>query len=229
MPKKKAEPLNETIRVFALGGLDEDGKNLTCIEIDGDIYILECGIKFPDSRELLGIEYIVQDFTYLVEHQDSIKGIIITHGHDDHIGSVNELKRKYGILVYIMKEEEEFAESVQYNLSMSFGHPRVIEPDMFFIDGQEVSVLGTKMRALLTPGHTVGGGCYYFPEEKMVFTGDTLFCESVGRSDFPGGNARVLINSVREKLMTLPDDVVVYPGHGPATTIGYEKRANPFV
>ena len=155
--------------------------------------------------------------------------VYITHGHDDHIGSVNELKRKYGILVYIMKEEEEFAESVQYNLSMSFGHPRVIEPDMFFIDGQEVSVLGTKMRALLTPGHTVGGGCYYFPEEKMVFTGDTLFCESVGRSDFPGGNARVLINSVREKLLTLPDDVVVYPGHGPLTSIGHERKYNYFL
>ena len=155
--------------------------------------------------------------------------VYITHGHDDHIGSVNELKRKYGILVYIMKEEEEFAESVQYNLSMSFGHPRVIEPDMFFIDDQEVSVLGTKMRALLTPGHTVGGGCYYFPEEKMVFTGDTLFCESVGRSDFPGGNARVLINSVREKLLTLPDDVVVYPGHGPLTSIGHERKYNYFL
>ena len=155
--------------------------------------------------------------------------VYITHGHDDHIGSVNELKRKYGILVYIMKEEEEFAESVQYNLSMSFGHPRVIEPDMFFIDDQEVSVIGTKMKALLTPGHTVGGGCYYFPEEKMVFTGDTLFCESVGRSDFPGGNARTLIDSVRNKLLTLPDDVVVYPGHGPLTSIGHERKYNYFL
>ena len=155
--------------------------------------------------------------------------VYITHGHDDHIGSVNDLKRAYGTLVYIMKEEEEFAESVQYNLSLSFGHPRVIEPDMFFIDGQEVHVLGTVMKALLTPGHTVGGGCFYFPEEKMVFTGDTLFCESVGRSDFPGGNGRQLIASVREKLMTLPDDVVVYPGHGPLTTIGHERKYNFFL
>ena len=155
--------------------------------------------------------------------------VYITHGHDDHIGSVNDLKRAYGTLVYIMKEEEEFAESVQYNLSLSFGHPRVIEPDMFFIDGQEVHVLGTVMKTLLTPGHTVGGGCFYFPEEKMVFTGDTLFCESVGRSDFPGGNGRQLIASVKEKLMTLPDDVVVYPGHGPLTTIGHERKYNFFL
>ncbi len=155
--------------------------------------------------------------------------VYITHGHDDHIGSVNELKRKYGMLVYIMKEEEEFVESVQYNLSMNFGHPRVIEPDMFFIDGQMVSVLGTGMKVLLTPGHTVGGGCFYFPEEKMVFTGDTLFCESVGRSDFPGGNGRQLIASVKEKLMTLPDDVMVYPGHGPLTSIGHERKYNWFL
>ena len=155
--------------------------------------------------------------------------IYITHGHDDHIGSVNDLKRRYGLLVYMMKEEEEFTESVQYNLSMVFGHPRVIEPDMFFVDGQEVSVLGTKMRALLTPGHTPGGGCYYFPEEKMVFTGDTLFCESVGRSDFPGGSASALIRSIRDKLMTLPDDVSVLPGHGPLSNIGHERRYNPFL
>ena len=155
--------------------------------------------------------------------------IYITHGHDDHIGSVNDLKRRYGVLVYMMKEEEEFTESVLYNLSMVFGHPRVIEPDMFFVDGQEVSVLGTKMRALLTPGHTPGGGCYYFPEEKMVFTGDTLFCESVGRSDFPGGSASALIRSIRDKLMTLPDDVSVLPGHGPLSNIGHERRYNPFL
>lgn len=155
--------------------------------------------------------------------------IYVTHGHDDHIGSVNDLKRTYGSLIYMMKEEEEFVESVQYNLSMSFGHPRVIEPDMFFLDGQEVQVIGTKMKALLTPGHTVGGGCFYFPQEKMVFTGDTLFCESVGRSDFPGGNAGQLIASVREKLLPLPDDVVAYPGHGPLTTIGHERKYNYFL
>ena len=155
--------------------------------------------------------------------------VYLTHGHDDHIGSVNEMKRVYGILVYLMKEEEEFVESVQYNLSMTFGRPRLVEPDMFFIDGQEVSVLGTRMKALLTPGHTPGGGSYYFPDEKMVFTGDTLFCESVGRSDFPGGNGRMLIDSIIGKLMPLPDDTVVYPGHGPLTSIGHERRHNYFL
>lgn len=157
------------------------------------------------------------------------EAILITHGHDDHFGSVNDLKRRYGLLTYIMKEEEEFIISIHFNLSDVFGHPRVTEPDMFFIDGQTVSFIGTKMKALLTPGHTVGGGCYYFPDENMVFTGDTLFQGSVGRSDFPGGDTLALIRSVREKLMPLPDDTVVYPGHGPSTTIGYERRYNPFL
>ena len=85
------------------------------------------------------------------------------------------------------------------------------------------------MKTLLTPGHTVGGGCFYFPEEKIVFTGDTLFRESIGRSDFPGGNTLQLLRSVREKLMTLPDDTVVFPGHGPKTSIGHERKNNPFL
>ena len=145
----------------------------------------------------------------------------LTHGHDDHIGAVNDLKRKYGLLTYIMKEEEEAVISIVYNLSGMMGHPRVTEPDLFFLE--------TRMTALLTPGHTVGGGCYYFPEEKIVFTGDTLFRESIGRSDFPGGDTLQLLRSIKERLMVLPDETVVYPGHGPSTTIGHERAYNPFL
>ena len=166
---------------------------------------------------------------FLAEKEYHPAAIYLTHGHDDHFGAVNELKREFGLLTYIMKEEEEFVQSVNFNLSGLFGHPRVTEPEMFFVDGQKVRVLGTEMTAILTPGHTPGGACYYFPEEKLLFSGDTLFCESVGRSDFPGGNGEQLIRSVREKLMPLPDDVKVYPGHGPDTTIGYERRHNPYV
>lgn len=157
------------------------------------------------------------------------KAILLTHGHDDHFGSVNELRREYGIKTYLMKEEEEVVISIQYNLSSSLGAPRVIEGDMFFVDGQHCPFLGTDMTALLTPGHTPGGGCYYFPEAKVVFTGDTLFRGSIGRSDFPGGDLDQLIGSIREKLLALPDDTVVYPGHGPETTIGYERRNNFFL
>ncbi len=182
----------------------------------------ECLIIDPSD----GYDEIV---SFMEEMKLTPKAIYITHGHDDHIGAVNDLKRRYGLLVYLMKEEEEFIASIQYNLSDTFGHPRAVEADMFFIDGQVLNVLGTQMKAILTPGHTVGGGCYYFPDEKIIFTGDTLFCESIGRSDFPGGDTMELLRSVKGKLMTLPEDVTVYPGHGPATTIGHEKKYNPFV
>lgn len=165
---------------------------------------------------------------WLDQHKARPVAIYLTHGHDDHIGSVNELKRKYSLLCYISKEEEEFVQSTYYNLSDMFGHPRVIEPDMFFLDGQTLNVLGTKVQIILTPGHTVGSECFYFPEEKMLFSGDTLFQESVGRSDFPGGNTLALIGSVK-KLMELPDDARVYPGHGEQTDIRHERKYNPYV
>lgn len=166
--------------------------------------------------------------SWIEDHKVRPAAVYLTHGHDDHIGSVNELKRKYGLLTYISKDEEEFCESTYYNLSQMFGHPRAIEPDLFFVDGQAVKILGTEMTVLFTPGHTVGSACYYFSQEKMLFSGDTLFRESVGRSDFPGGSTLSLIASVR-KLMKLPEDVRVYPGHGGQTTIGHERRYNPYV
>ncbi len=181
----------------------------------------ECLIIDPSD----GYEKIEE---WLAQHKAAPTAIFLTHGHDDHLGSVSELKRRYGILCYISRDEEEFCESTYYNLSQMFGHPRTIEPDMFFLDGQKMKVLGTEMTVLLTPGHTVGSACYYFPAEKILFSGDTLFQESVGRSDFPGGNTLSLIASVK-KLMQLPDDVLVYPGHGGQTSIGHERKYNPYV
>ena len=182
----------------------------------------ECVIIDPSD----GFDEIVR---YIDKEQLAPKAVWLTHGHDDHIGSAADLRSRYDLLIYAMKEEEEALISIQYNLSILTGHPRVVEADMFFIDGQKVPVLGTSMTALLTPGHTVGGGCYYFPEEKIVFSGDTLFLESIGRSDFPGGDTLTLLRSVKEKLLPLPDDTVVYPGHGPATDIGHERKYNPFL
>lgn len=181
----------------------------------------ECLIIDPSD----GVENII---SWLDDHQAKPVSIWLTHGHDDHIGSVSDLKRKYGLFCYVSKEEEEFCESIYYNLSSMFGHPRTIEPDLFFLDGQKIKILGTEATVLLTPGHTVGSACYYFPQEKLLFSGDTLFEESVGRSDFPGGSTLSLIASVK-RLMTLPDDVTVLPGHGGRTSIGHERKYNPYV
>ena len=100
---------------------------------------------------------------------------------------------------------------------------------MFVKDGDVLDLAGFSVRVLFTPGHTEGGCCYYIEKEQAVFAGDTLFCSSVGRTDFPGGSASVLLRSIREKLMTLPGQTNVYPGHNEITTIGWEKQHNPFL
>ena len=109
------------------------------------------------------------------------------------------------------------------------GRDEVYEADEFLKDEQELDLAGFHLRVLFTPGHTPGGCCYYFPYENVLFSGDTLFCESVGRTDFVGGSMGTLVRSIREKLMTLPEHTTVYPGHGEATTIENERLYNPYI
>ena len=161
--------------------------------------------------------------------QFKLKAIFLTHGHIDHIGAVNELKDTYHVPVYASKEESEMIlPKVGKNLSVMFGNPITVEVDEELRDGQKVDIIGTTLECLLTPGHTAGGMCYYCEELKSVISGDTLFCESVGRTDFPTGSGSTLERSIREKLFTLPEDTKVFPGHMNMTTIGWEKENNPY-
>ena len=161
--------------------------------------------------------------------QFQLHGIFLTHGHFDHIGAVKALKDAYHVPVYASRQEqEEVLTKVNVNLTGSFGLPYIIEADELLRDGEVVEIIGTKIQCLLTPGHTSGGMSYYCEELASVIVGDTLFHESVGRTDFPTGSASTLIKSVREKLFTLPDETKVFPGHMSDTTIGWEKKYNPF-
>lgn len=158
-----------------------------------------------------------------------LKGIFLTHGHYDHIGAVKDLKDTYHVPIYCSKEEnDEVLKKVTVNLSAMFGNPVTLEADELLKDGQEISIIGTTLKCLLTPGHTAGGMCYYCAEIQSVISGDTLFCESVGRTDFPTGNGMVLVNSIKEKLFTLPDETKVFPGHMDSTTIAWEKETNMY-
>ncbi|MDO5157055.1 MAG: MBL fold metallo-hydrolase [Eubacteriales bacterium] len=156
-----------------------------------------------------------------------LKAIFLTHGHIDHIGAVKDLKDMYGVPVYASKEEnEQVLGKLEANLSAMFGNPMTLQADEILHDEEEVSILGTTIKCILTPGHTAGGMCYYIEELESLIAGDTLFCGSVGRTDFPTGNGAVLENSIREKLFTLPENTKVFPGHMDGTTIGYEIKYN---
>lgn len=156
-----------------------------------------------------------------------LKAIFLTHGHYDHIGAVKELKDTYDVPVYASKEEDEqVLGNVSVNLSVMFGNAMTLRADKVLRDGQKVDIIGTTLTCILTPGHTAGGMCYYNEELQSLIAGDTLFCGSVGRTDFPTGNGTVLINSIHERLFTLPDDTKVFPGHMDSTTIAWEKETN---
>lgn len=156
--------------------------------------------------------------------------ILLTHGHFDHAGAAKALAAQYDILVYAHEKEAETLEDSRMNLSGPLaGGATTYHADVFLKDEQELTLAGLHMRVLFTPGHTPGGCCYYFPREDVLFSGDSLFCGSVGRTDFPGGSMRTLVDSVRNKLMSLPENTVVYPGHDIETTIEQERMYNPFL
>lgn len=160
----------------------------------------------------------------------NLKAVFLTHGHGDHILAVSDLKRDFGLKVYASEAEKELLSDPEQNLSRAlFGVAVTVKPDVLLEDGQEFEEAGMRFQMLLTPGHTPGGCCYYQPEEKVLFSGDTLFSGSIGRTDFPGGNLSTLVRSVKEKLLVLPEDVKVYPGHEEMTSIGQEKKYNPYM
>ena len=171
-------------------------------------------------------DYIIE---MVQKEQVTLKGIYLTHAHFDHMLAASLVAGAYRAPVYCLAKEKEVAESTRLNLSDYFGCAYALVPDGVLQDGEVVQVAGMQMQVLHTPGHTKGSACYYFAEEGILFSGDTLFLESVGRTDFPTGNSAVLAQSIKEKLYVLPEEVKVYPGHGSATSIGYEKKNNMFV
>ena len=156
----------------------------------------------------------------------------MTHGHIDHFEGLTELLELVGhkVPVYASAEEAEILGDPRMNLSSMLSEQMVtVKPDVLLEDEQQLELLGTTITCILVPGHTKGGMAYYFEENKYLFSGDTLFCRSIGRSDFPTGNGIQLVDAIKEKLMVLPDDVTVYPGHNERTTIAKERDMNPFL
>lgn len=157
-----------------------------------------------------------------------VKYIINTHGHMDHIAANAEIKDAIGAKLAIHVEDVPLLTDPQLNLSLYMGREYLSPaPDLMLDEGEEIAVGKQVLSVLHTPGHTRGSISLKGP--KMIFSGDTLFAESVGRSDFPGGSSQELMESIKNKIIPCGDDYLVYPGHGPSTTVGHERKHNPFL
>ncbi len=154
--------------------------------------------------------------------------ILLTHGHADHIAAVEPLKDKYGIKLYIGKGDESLLESPSANVSALMGFDITCPPaDKVLTDKDVLKIGGIELTVIATPGHSRGGVCYFV--QNKLFCGDTLFNGSIGRTDLPGGDYQQLIDSINKNILSLPDEIICYPGHGPSTTVGEERRNNPFL
>lgn len=156
------------------------------------------------------------------------EAVLLTHGHFDHMMAADAVRFMYGIPVLALEEEKELLANPRYNLSGSWSAPCSLQADRWLKDGEILELAGFAIRVLHTPGHTQGSCCYYLDEEGVLFSGDTLFAGSVGRTDFPTSSTRQMMNSVHMLLEQLPGETKVLSGHGEETTIAYEKRYNPF-
>ncbi|WP_312430294.1 MBL fold metallo-hydrolase [Lacrimispora sp.] len=156
------------------------------------------------------------------------EAILLTHGHFDHILAVKDIKEAFpDVKIYAGKQEKEMLAEPSVNLSSSFGMAYTVYADGYEEDGALLILAGMTFKVLFTPGHTKGSVCYLIESENILISGDTLFLESLGRTDFPTGSQSQILSSIKERLFVLPDDTLVYPGHGEATTIGHEKVYNP--
>ena len=166
----------------------------------------------------------------LARHGLRCTAIVITHAHIDHIGGAKKLKASTGAPVYMNLADQELYDHLDAQAAwLGVATPEQTEIDVPTRDGDTLSLAGEAFHVLHTPGHTKGSLCLWIPSQGKLVAGDTLFRESVGRTDLPGGNSRQIVASIKEKLFALPDSTVVYPGHGTTTTLAHEKEFNPFV
>lgn len=198
---------------------------LTTGPLQENCYILD------NEQELLLIDPGAESqkiLDFLKATKKTLQGILLTHAHFDHIGALPAILKHYSVPVFLAAEEATWLTDPYFNLSQFFGQP--FSYAIKTKDFQPYEQLGCfSFQVLKTPGHSIGGRSFYFPKEVFVLAGDTLFFTSIGRTDFPTGDFSTLKKSIQEQLFSLPDETVVYPGHGKATTVGFEKSENPFV
>lgn len=183
-------------------------------------------VASDDSKECIIIDPAAEEqriVNKLTECGLNLCAILLTHGHFDHIGVADNLRKRFGAKIYAMEEEKAILETPA-NLSEMIRQNFNLKADVYLNDSDVINIAGCEFKVIYTPGHTIGSCCYYVEKEKVLFSGDTMFCNSYGRTDFPTGSAASIMRSITEKLLKLPDDTKVYPGHEDTTTIGFERH-----
>ena len=204
------------LKVMSLGSLQANGYILGC-EKTKEAVIMDPGGDAEVIVETLDMEGLVPLM------------VLNTHAHFDHIGGNRDLVERYHIPIGIHSLELPLMKAKGGAAFFGLDIPESPEPERLIEDGEVLSFGEYEIKALFTPGHSPGHLCFYVPLEKILFSGDLLFAGGIGRADLPGGNMEVLAQSIVSRLYILPDDTMVCPGHGPQTTIGDEKKYNPFV
>jgi glyoxylase-like metal-dependent hydrolase (beta-lactamase superfamily II) len=173
---------------------------------------------------------IPQILAFLAKHKLTLKQIVVTHGHIDHVGGAARLKKATGAPVLLNQNDLPQLEIMDQQAAwLGVTPPEIVQPDFSAEEGMVVGVAGHSAQVLYTPGHTQGSICLHFAPENLLLAGDTLFAGSIGRTDLPGGDSKLILRSLHDRLLTLPDETHVIPGHGPRTTIGEERQSNPFL
>jgi hydroxyacylglutathione hydrolase len=198
--------------------------------------MLQCNCSIfgdEESREALVVDPgddIARILEVVKKHGLTVKAIVITHAHIDHIGGAQKLKEATGAPVYMNPNDAELQEMLDVQAGwLGMRPPEQVEIDAPARDGDKLVVGATEFHVLETPGHTQGSISLWIPSERKLVAGDTLFRDSIGRTDLPGGDGRQILQSIHDKLLPLPDDTMVIPGHGDNTTIGREKQFNYFL
>ena len=206
---------NFRIKTYVLGGISTN-----------------CYLVFCEGEKVAVIIDPADNADYLVskcrEFGVEPEAVRLTHAHFDHMMAADDICKTYGCKLCVHMDDEKMLNDPSLNLSGTMGTEQVsISADHLLRDGDVLHFLNREWKVMATPGHTAGSVCYYIPEEEVVFSGDTLFAESLGRTDLPTGSMSAIVHSIAEKLLVLPDEIMVYPGHGDATTIAHEKQYNP--
>ena len=186
-----------------------------------------------NTREAMVIDPgddIEQVLDLVREHKLTVKQIVITHAHIDHVGGAMKLKKATGAPILLNQSDYALLKMLDVQAAwIGMPNPGTVSIDQSLENGDKIAAGSLAAQVLLTPGHTEGSICLYFAPEKKLIAGDTLFAGSIGRTDLPGGSYKKIIQSLHERVLVLPDETVVVPGHGAVTTIGQERDSNPFL